>query len=145
MIAISTKSKFRMSMITDANKAAAAMPASSIVGPLQSNGFTAAAMAQAASDLTALHAKASAARGAWLQASAALAAKAAQFDQTWSSYANIVRGLTDDETTRKTLGVASPGIRKTPAVKRGPRKAKATTTTAPAAAPTPAPTTPAKP
>jgi hypothetical protein len=137
-------SKFRMSMISDANKAAAAMPTSSIAAPLQQNGFTAAAMAQAASDLTALHSKASAAHGAWLQASAALAAKAETFDQTWSSYSNIVRGLTTDETTRKTLGVASPGIRKTPAVKRGPRKAKVTTATAPAAPTSPAPATPTK-
>jgi hypothetical protein len=84
-------------------------------------------MAQAASDL---HAKAEAARSAWLTASAALQAKAQEFEATWSSYCNIVRGVTSSATVRKAHGVPSPGIRKGPTFKRGPRNTAATTTPA---------------
>jgi hypothetical protein len=95
-------------------------------------------MAQAASEMTDLHAKAEAAHNAWLQASAALSTRAQAFDQTWSAYCNIVRGVTTDATTRKTHGVSSPGVKKGPAFKRGPRAGSATTATA-QAAPTAAP------
>jgi hypothetical protein len=125
------KNHFRSTMITDAQKAATAMQSSAYAKQLAANGFTSKAMAQEASDLTDLHAKAEAARGAWLQASAALQAKAQEFDQLWSSYCNIVRGVTSDTTARKTHGVPSPGIRKGPSFKRGPRKKAATTAPAP--------------
>ncbi|MGD0529412.1 MAG: hypothetical protein ABSE49_30015 [Polyangiaceae bacterium] len=129
------ESHFRSSMITDAQKASTAMQTSSIAKQLKSNGFTSATMAKAASDLTDLHAKAEAARSAWLQASAALQTEAQAFDQTWSSYCNIVRGITPDTTVRKAHGVPSPGQRKGPSFKRGPRKAATTATTAPAVTP----------
>ena len=122
------KSWFRSSMIVDAQKAATAMQTSAIAKQLKANGFTAATMAKEASDLTSLHAAAEAARSAWLEASAALSAKAQAFDQTWSSYCNIVRGVTSDATTRKAHGVPSPGVRKGPAFKRGPRVTAATAT-----------------
>jgi hypothetical protein len=129
---MSKKNHFRSSMIADAQKAATAMQSSSIAKQLAANGFTSATMTQEAAALTDLHAKAEAAHGAWLQASAALTAKAQEFDQVWSSYCNIVRGITADTTTRKAHGVASPGIRKKPAFKRGPRKKATATATAPA-------------
>ena len=132
---MSKKSQFRSGMIVDAQKAATAMQSSPIAKQLKANGFTTATMAQAASDLTDLHAKAEAARSAWLTASAALQAKAQEFELTWSSYCNIVRGITSDETTRKAHGVSSPGVRKGPSFKRGPRKAATTATTAPAVTP----------
>jgi hypothetical protein len=135
---MANKNRFTNRMILDAQKASTAMQSSPIAKQLASNGFTPATMAQEASALTDLHAKAEAAHGAWLQASAELGARAEQFDQVWSSYCNIVRGLTPDTTVRKTHGVSSPGIRKGPAFKRGPRKPKAAATT-PA---TPAPVKP---
>ena len=130
---MSNKTKFRSSMISDAQKAATAMQTSSIAQPLQTNGFTSATMAMAASDLTALQQKAQAARSAWLQASAALSTRAEAFDQTWSSFSNIVRGVTADETVRKAHGVSSPGVKKGPSFRRGPRKTATSTATAPAA------------
>jgi hypothetical protein len=117
---------FRSSMIADAQKAATAMQSSPLAAKLAAMGFTPATMSQAAATLTDLHAKAEAAHSAWLQASAALGTAAQQFDQTWSSYCNIVRGVTSDATTRKTHGVSSPGLRKTPSYKR-PRKEKTAT------------------
>jgi hypothetical protein len=127
------KNAFRSDMIVDAQKAATAMASSPIAKQLKNNGFTAATMAQAASNLTDLHDKAQAAKSAWLQASAALSTAAESFDQTWSSYCNIVRGVTPNETVRKAHGVPSPGVRKGPTFRRGPRKQAATTATAPAA------------
>jgi hypothetical protein len=129
------KTHFRSGMIVDAQKAATAMQSSTIAKQLAANGFTAATMSQAASDLTDLQAKAEAARSAWLLASAALSARAQTFDTSWSSYCNIVRGVTTDEVTRKAHGVPSPGVRKGPSFKRGPRKAATKTATAPAAPP----------
>jgi len=123
---MSKKKSFRSSMIADAQKAATAMQSSPLAAKLAAMGFTPATMSQAAATLTDLHAKAEAAHSAWLQASATLAAAAQQFDQTWSSYCNIVRGVTADATTRKAHGVASPGVRKTPAYKRPRKKAAAT-------------------
>jgi hypothetical protein len=122
-------------MVTYAQKASTAMQSSTIAKQLKANGFTAATMAQAASDLTDLHAKAEAARSALLTASAALQAKAQEFELTWSSYCNIVRGITPDATVRKAHGVPSPGLKKGPSFKRGPRKAATTATTAPAVTP----------
>jgi hypothetical protein len=130
------KTNFRTSMIADAQKAATGMQSSTIAKQLAANGFTPATMAQEASDLTDLHAKAEAAHGTWLQASAALQARAQQFEQTWSSYCNIVRGITKDAATRKAHGVSSPGVKKGPSFKRGPHKKAATA---------PAPAAPAKP
>ena len=127
------KTHFRSDMIGDAQKAATAMQSSTIGKQLAANGFTAATMSQAASDLTDLQAKAEAARSAWLQASAALSARAQTFDASWSSYCNIVRGVTTDDVTRKAHGVSSPGVKKGPSFKRAPRKAATATTTAPAA------------
>ena len=135
---MANKTHFRTGMIADAQKASTAMQASPIATPLQQNGFTAATMAQAATEMTDLQAKAEAAHTAWLQASAALSTRAQTFDQTWSAYCNIVRGLTTDTTTRKTHGVPSPGVKKGPAFKRGPRTAAEPEVTAPAA-PTAAP------
>jgi hypothetical protein len=129
---MANKNSFRSDMIVEAQKAATAMATSPIAKQLKTNGFTAATMAQAASNLTDLHDKAQAARSAWLQASAALQSAAATFDQTWSSYCNIVRGITPSETVRKAHGVPSPGAHKGPMFRRGPRK-KATTATATAA------------
>jgi hypothetical protein len=128
-------SHFRSDMVSDAQKAATAMQTSAIAKQLKANGFTTATMAQAASDLTDLHAKAEAARSAWLTASAALQTKAEEFDLTWSSYCNIVRGVTSNATVRKAHGVASPGIRKGPTFKRGPRKAATAATPAVGATP----------
>ncbi|MGH7295500.1 MAG: hypothetical protein ACRELB_11230 [Polyangiaceae bacterium] len=138
------KTHFRTGMIADAQKASTAMQSSTIATPLQQNGFTAATMAQAASEMTDLHAKAEAAHNAWLQASAALSTRAQAFDQTWSAYCNIVRGLTKDATTRKTHGVSSPGIKKCPAFKRAPRATATATATAPAAPTAATPATPPK-
>jgi len=129
------KSQFRSGMIVDAQKAATAMQSSTIAKQLKANGFTAATMTQAASDLTSLHAAAEAARSAWLTASAALQTKAQEFELVWSSYCNIVRGIAPSATVRKAHGVASPGIRKGPTFKRGPRKAATTTTPAVGATP----------
>ena len=130
------KNHFSSSMIADAQKASTAMQSSAVAKQLAANGFTPATMAQEASELSDLHAKAEAAHSAWLLASAALQARAQEFDQTWSSYCNIVRGVTSDTTTRTAHGVGSPGIRKGPSFKRGPRKA-ATQAPAPAAGTTP--------
>ncbi|HEY1696420.1 MAG TPA: hypothetical protein VGG39_29865 [Polyangiaceae bacterium] len=139
------KTKFRTSMISNSQKAATGMLASPIGPQLQANGFTSATMQQAATDLTSLQSKSAAAHSAWLAASAALSAKAEEFDQTWSSYCNIVRGLTPDTTVRKSHGVPSPGVRKGPTFKRGPRKTATTEATAPTAPAAATATTPAKP
>jgi hypothetical protein len=117
-------------MIADAQKASTAMQSSAFAAKLAANGFTPATMAQEASALTDLHQKAQAAHSAWLQASAALQARAQEFDQLWSSYCNIVRGVTSDTTARKTHGVGSPGVHKGPSFKRGPRKKAANATPA---------------
>jgi hypothetical protein len=130
---MATKNMFRKDMIVDAQNAATAMQSSSIGKQLKTNGFTSASMTQEATDLTDLHQKAQAARAAWLQASAALSTKAQAFDLVWSSYCSIVRGVTPSETVRKAHGVASPGVKKGPQFRRGPRKPAATTATAPAA------------
>jgi hypothetical protein len=129
------KNAFRRGMIPDAQKASTAMQTSPIAKQLKSNGFTTATMAAEASALSNLHAAAAAARNAWLQASAALQTKAQSFDEVWSSYCNIVRGVTSDATTRKAHGVSSPGIRKSPTFKRGPRKAASAATPAVGATP----------
>jgi hypothetical protein len=129
------KNQFRSDMVTDAQKAATAMQTSTIAKQLKANGFTAATMTQAASGLTDLHAKAEAARSAWLTASAALQTAAEQFELTWSSYCNIVRGVTSNATVRKAHGVGSPGVHKGPSFKRGPRKTAATATPAVGATP----------
>jgi len=132
---MTNKSQFRSEMIVDAQKAATAIKTSTIAKQLKANGFTTATMVQAASDLTDLHAAAEAARSAWLTASAALQTKAQEFELTWSSYCNIVRGVTSNATIRKAHGVPSPGIRKGPAFRRGPRKAAAAVTPAVGATP----------
>ena len=129
------KNGFRNSMIADAQKASTAMHTSTIAKQLKANGFTSATMAAEASAMTDLHATAEAARSAWLQASAALQTKAQSFDDVWSSYCNIVRGVTSDETVRKAHGVASPGVKKGPSFRRGPRKAAAAATPAVGATP----------
>ena len=103
---MTNKSQFRSEMIVDAQKAATAIKTSTIAKQLKANGFTTATMVQAASDLTDLHAAAEAARSAWLTASAALQTKAQEFELTWSSYCNIVRGVTSNA-TKGPIGVAS--------------------------------------
>lgn len=127
------KSVFRSSMIANATKAAAAMQSSTIAKQLKANGFTAATMSKAASNLTALHDQMETAHNAWLQASAALSAAAQEFEATWSSYCNIVRGITPSAGVRKAHGVPSPGVRKGPQFRRGPRNKATPAVTAQAA------------
>ena len=127
------KNRFRSSMVADAQHASTAMQSSAFAKQLAANGFTPATMDQEASAMTDLQAKAQAAHSAWLLASAALQTRAEQFGQLWSSYCNIVRGVTPDTTARKAHGVESPGTHKGPSFKRGPR-AKAAPATPPAGA-----------
>jgi hypothetical protein len=132
---MTTKTKFRNSMIADAQKASNAMQGSKIGKQLKANGFTSATMKKEADDLTALHATAEAAHSTWLEASGDLSARAQSFEQLWSRYCNIVRGTTQDVQVRKAHGVSSPGVRKGPTFKRAPKKKASTPTTPPAAPP----------
>ncbi len=126
-------------LVDHALKAAATIAASPIAKQLAANGFTAATMAQAASDLTDLRSKADAARSAAHQATAALAAREKEIEQMVSSFCNLVRALTTDTAVRKALGVSSPGIAKGPRFRRGPRKKAATTAPATPEPPKPHP------
>ncbi len=126
------KTKFRQKMISDALKAEETLGTSPLAPKLKAHGITPALMATAARELTELHTQLSIARAALAQASAALAERAAEFAQQWSSYSNLVRGMTTDEALRFAHGVASPGVNKGPRFHRAPR-------VQPAPAPAPAP------
>lgn len=134
---MTTKTKFRNSMISDAQKAATAMQKSPIASKLKANGYTPAVMTKHANELTALHAAAETAHDAWLAAGEALSEKAEEFDLSWSAYCNLVRGLTTSVPTRKAHGVPSPGLHKGPSYKRGPNK-KGSSGATPPATPSPA-------
>ena len=120
-------SKFRPSMITLALQAAEAMRDSPLASKLKANGFHAASMQKEAAALSDLHTQAVAARNAAVQATANLSQRAEEFATKYASYCNLVRGLTTDSGLRRKHGVKSPGLRKGPLFRRGPR-AKAGTT-----------------
>jgi hypothetical protein len=113
--------KFRKSMVSDALKAADALGSSPVASKLKPHGYTPASMTTDARELTELHIRVLAAKAALVQASAALSARGGEFAQKWASFSNLVRGLTSDEALRNALGVQSPGTRKGPLFRRGPR------------------------
>ena len=114
-------SKFRPEMITLALQAAEAMRASPLASKLKANGLHPAIMQTEAEALSALRTAAVVAKNAAVQATADLSARAEEFATRYASYCNLVRGLTTDPGLRRTHGVKSPGVRKGPMFRRGPR------------------------
>ncbi len=119
------KHQFHHGMIDASLKAAEAIRDSKLAPELKRHGFTPASMRQQANTLAELHTRVQMAKDDLASAIAALQTEAKDFAQRWSTYSNLVRGLTSDVALRNEHGVGTPGRRKGPAVHRAPRIAKA--------------------
>ena len=120
--------KFHRSMVTNALVAEEAMRDTPIAAQLAANGFTPDVMAAEAKALSDLRTQVQMAKAAMIQASAALAARSAEFATKYASYTNLVRGFTPDPALRRKHGVKSLGSHSSRSRKRTSTLANATPT-----------------
>lgn len=113
--------KFRPEMITLLRQAAEAMRDSPLASDLKLHGLDPATMETHAERLSDLRTRAIAARNAAVEATAHLGGYASETAATYARYCHLVRGLTSDPGLRRAHGVKSPGVRKGPMFRRGPR------------------------
>ncbi len=115
------KMKSDKAIVAAALEASETLGKSPLAAKLKAHGFTSAQMAKDAQELLKLRAQYDAKKASLAQASEELAQRSDELAKKFASYANLVRGLTQDPGLRAMHGVSSPGIRKGPSFHRAPR------------------------